>query len=164
MSKKVEIMRKESAVSAGQLVKQSVGAMMSAECKPGQWLFGFDPTATEFIETVFKCDQDGTRSWDQHTTEPFLIHTWAAQKILLPETEERDERECVRVILIDPEGETLSFVSAGVVGSLDMIRTLVGDGPFDPPLPVTVRRIETGAGRQILKLMPDLKRYLGRSK
>lgn len=130
---------------------------MAADVKPGVWLWGFDPTSPAHLDDVFRCDSDGTREWSQHTTEPFMLRTWACQKILLPENTERGEIETVRVVLIDPEGETLGFVSAGVLTSLDLIRTLLGDGPFDPPVPITVVRIQTGGGRQILKLRPDLK-------
>lgn len=162
--KKTMIVRKESAVKTGDLIRNSVGSLMAADVKPGVWLFGFDPTAPEHLQDVFLCDADGTRDWSQHTTEPFLLRTWAAQKILLPKTDTREESENVRTILIDPQGDTLSFVSAGVVSSLDLLRTLLGDGPFDPPVPVTIKRIETGAGRQILKLLPNLQAVLGKKK
>lgn len=158
------LIRKESAVLTGDLIRNSCGSLMSEDVKTGVWLFGFDPTSPDHLDDVFRCDQDGTREWSQHTTEPFLLRTWAVQKIFLPKTETREESECVRTILIDPEGDTLQFVSSGIVTSLDMIRTLLGDGPFDPPLPVTVLRIQTGGGRQILKLRPDLKAYTAKKK
>lgn len=158
------IVRKVSAVKAVDLIQNSVASLAAADVKPGVWLFGFDPTAPEHLDDVFRCDADGTRAWDQHTTEPFLLRTWAAQKVLLPKNEERDETEAIRVVLIDSEGDTLSFVSGGVATSLDLIRTLLGDGPFDPAIPCTVQRIQTGAGRQILKLRPQLKVLLDKKK
>jgi hypothetical protein len=152
--KKTGLIRKVSAVLATALVNNSIGSLFASDVPPGQWLFGFDPTQPEHEADVFACDADGTREWSQHTTEPFFLRTWGAQKVLLPETAEREEREAVRVVLIDPTGDTLSFVSVGVVNSLDLIRALRGDGPFEPALPIVVVQIKTGVGRQILKLRP----------
>jgi hypothetical protein len=156
--------RKDSAVQTGALVKVQVGSLAATETPVGTWLFGFDPTQPENIDNVFRCDADGTREWTQHTTEDFLLHTWAAQKIFLPETEDRDASEQIRVVLINTDGDTLSFVSQGVVTSLDLIRALLGDGPFDPPVPVTFENIKTTAGRSILKIRPHLDRMLGKKK
>lgn len=148
------LIRKVSATTLASVVQNRVADLFRQDVPAGQWTFGFDPTQPEYEPFVFACDADGTRTWDQHTTEPFLLYTWGAQKVVLPATAERDETEAVRVVLIDPQGDTLAFASAGIVTSLDLIRALKGDGPYDPPLPVVVVRISTNGGRQILKLRP----------
>jgi len=165
MSKpKPALIRKDSATLTGSLVRQTAGSLMSDDTPIGTFLFGFDPTLPENVGLVFKCDEDGTRSWDQHTTEPFLLKLWAVRKVHLPAKEDREETDAIRTVLIDPEGETLVFASKGVMESLDLLRTLVGDGPYDPAIPVIVKRTELGGGRQLLKLRPDLTVIFGKSK
>lgn len=51
-----------------------------------------------------------------------------------------------RVVLIGPAGETMAFVSEGAIRSLDLIRTLLGDGPWNPPLPIRVQPVPTRHG------------------
>lgn len=64
-----------------------------------------------------------------------------------------------RVVLIGPAGETLAFVSEGAIRSLDLIRSLCGDGPWDPPLPISVVQIKTRRSfrtyRLVLGSQPD---------
>jgi hypothetical protein len=59
---------------------------------------------------------------------------------------------CVRVVLISPDRETLPFTSQGVVSSLDLVRTLKGDGPYDPPINVSVRPQRTSGGFTLYRL------------
>lgn len=51
-----------------------------------------------------------------------------------------------RVVLIGPAGEVLQFVSEGAIKSLDVIRSLCGDGPWAPPLPISVVKVRTRRG------------------
>lgn len=74
-------------------------------------------------------------------------------------TGEVDDR--VRIVLISPEGETVSCCSTGVLDSLDMIRRFEGDGPYDPPVPVRFVETVTRQNRRILRLEVD---YVDESK
>jgi hypothetical protein len=59
----------------------------------------------------------------------------------------------IRVVLVNPARETLGFVSDGVVDSLDLIRSVLGDGPYDPPIPVRVVRQKTRGQNTVLRLV-----------
>lgn len=59
----------------------------------------------------------------------------------------------VRVVLIGPQMETLSFVSEGAIRSLDLIRSLCGDGPWSPPLPISVVQVKTRRNRRTYRLV-----------
>lgn len=51
-----------------------------------------------------------------------------------------------RMVLIAPDGQTLSFVSEGAIRSMDLIRSLCGDDPWDPPLQISVVPRKTRRG------------------
>lgn len=146
------LIRKVSAVVVSSIVENRLSAMLPDSVPVGQMIFGFDPTDPANEADVLRVDEKGTRDWTQHTTEPFLLRTWAAHKVEKPDEDTGEMKVYVRVVLLDPDGETLTFGSKGVVQSLDMIRTLRGDGPYDPPLKITVVRIALGGERQYLKL------------
>lgn len=59
----------------------------------------------------------------------------------------------VRVVLIGPQMETLAFVSEGAIRSLDLIRSLCGDGPWNPPLPLSVVQVKTRRNRKTYRLV-----------
>lgn len=57
-----------------------------------------------------------------------------------------------RVILIDSDLATVSFVSQGVVSSMDLILTHLGQGPWTTPVMMALRKKKTGKGRQVYSL------------
>lgn len=50
--------------------------------------------------------------------------------------------DCVRTVLVAPDGRTLSFVSAGVLRSLRILVMLYGRGPWKPALSLEVKQIQ----------------------
>jgi hypothetical protein len=56
------------------------------------------------------------------------------------------------VVLVSADFKTLAFTSAGIVDSLDLIRAVKGEGPYDPAVGVTVHPVSTRSGRQMLRL------------
>ena len=137
--------------AAGVLLQPAVG-MQSETVPEGSYLFGFDPSNPENEHWVFAADGESTREANQHFAEPFLLSTWAVKRITLPGEGDNAETTHARLTLIDPTDEVLSFVSVGALGSLDLIRTLRGDGPYDPPLPLIVTESKTRHGYRVYKL------------
>lgn len=58
-----------------------------------------------------------------------------------------------RIVLISPDGETLAFTSEGALRSFDLIRQLLGDGPWAPPLPISAVPIKTRRGYRTFRLI-----------
>ena len=146
--------RRNTAVVTGSLVESPCLALLRDEVPEGAMIFSFDPTSEENEDKVFDADANGTKDWVQHTEHPFSMVHWVAKRILMPRPDSTDVQPCIRIVLIDSEGETISFVSIGIAASLDLIRTLRGDGPYDPPIPVVFARIKTSSGRQTIKMRP----------
>jgi Phage Single-stranded DNA-binding protein len=87
--------------------------------------------------------------------KPFLMKWFYAHKVELRSDKGGEVVDAIRVVLVDPDRRTLGFVSDGVVDSLDLIRSILGDGPYDPPIPVRVVRQKTRGGNSVLRLIAD---------
>lgn len=154
-TKKTElIVRRNTAITSQKIVDQSCWSMMASDVPEGAYLFGFDPNTPEGESMLFAAETGKSRDASQHFSEPFLLHAWCVKRIALSQDEGDTTVPALRVCLIDTEGETLSFVSSGIVQSLDTIRTLRGDGPYDPPIPVVVVSVRTRHGFNVYKLRP----------
>lgn len=62
-----------------------------------------------------------------------------------------------RTVLINPDGETLAFVSEGVAMGLSNLISLYGPGPWSPPLPVRAKNSKTRKGYNTINLQIDAK-------
>jgi hypothetical protein len=133
-------------------MENPVSSLLADEVPEGSWIFGFDAMKEENEELVFLCDDDATKEWVQHVERPFWLYTWSARRIMMTNKDTKETLPAVRVVLVDADRETMSFVSVGAVASLDLIRTLRGDGPYDKPIPVIVKQVKTGNGFHTYKL------------
>jgi len=77
----------------------------------------------------------------------FLIHT-----IDLQEATGGEIIRAARTVLVTSDGETLAFVSDGIVDSLELLIQAVGRGPWVPPLRVAVKVNKTRRGFRTYKL------------
>lgn len=146
--------RRNTAIAAQSLVEQPTLNLLREEVPDGTMIFSFDPSDRAHEHLVFAADGEGTREVDQHLDHPFNLVNWVAKKIAIPDDQTGVESPAVRVTLLDNEGDTISFVSVGIAASLDLIRTLRGDGPYEPPIPVTFRRVKTRRGFSTIKMRP----------
>lgn len=88
-------------------------------------------------------------------SDPFLMKHFFAHVVELRNQQSGELTESIRLVLIDPEGKTISFCSQGAVDSLDLIRSCLGDGPYDPPVKVRVVRQKTRGGATVLRLLAE---------
>lgn len=126
----------------------------SATVPVGTRVMPFDQTHPKFAEWLFASEETATRDPDQFTQAPFNLVSWVAKAVELPDQETGETIRAARLVLIDDHGDTVSFASIGAVASLDLLRTLWGDGPFDPPRPVLFKREKTRLGRQLWRIRP----------
>lgn len=118
----------------------------------GSMSFNFDPTDQALGYLIDKIGDPATREDNQHTTEPFMVVYWGMHKVMLAAKGDIPERPAVRMVLVDKDGETIEFVSKGVLTSMDAIRLRYGDGPYDPPLPVYVEIVKLPNKWEMTKL------------
>lgn len=69
-------------------------------------------------------------------------------------TEDGEEIEADRCVLIGPDGEAFACVSEGVRKSIQILGAVVGIPPWSPPLELRVVQTETRSGRRFFQLLP----------
>lgn len=101
---------------------------------------------------VLKAQNQPTVPSESVEKTPFPVKYYYAHQVELTNQRTGEAEERTRLVLISPEHETCSFVSAGVLDSLDLLRRFKGDGPYDPPLRVMAARQKTRGGNTMLRL------------
>jgi len=80
---------------------------------------------------------------------------WYAHRVSI-EGENGEVMEAPRVVLIQPDGSAVKFVSDGIFDALRMIVKYYGRRPFNPPLRMQIKEVKTRRGRKMLTLSPVL--------
>lgn len=104
------------------------------------------------LALLMKCTGQPTVPSDTLDGVPFPVKFYYAHMVELANQRTGEIESRVRLVLVSPEGETCSFVSQGVIDSLDLIRRFKGDGPYNPPLKVKVTRQKTRSQNIVLRL------------
>lgn len=86
--------------------------------------------------------------------QEFQIAHWFVQPIQIVDDKTGEITDCPRVVLIDPEGNAIQFVSHGVYQSLRVILSYYGVGKLDPPIKVEIRQRRTRKSWNVLYLSP----------
>ncbi len=142
------------AITLQQTLPQPTQELASAAVPVGTRILPFGPDHPKFAEWLFASEETATRDPDQFTQAPFNLVAWVAKAVELPDQETGETIRAARLVLIDDHGETVSFASIGAVSSLDLLRHLWGDGPYDPARPVVFKREKTRLGRQLWRIRP----------
>lgn len=77
----------------------------------------------------------------------FRLVNWIGELRKFHDDETGEDRDAVSVTMIDPDGRTARFGSEAVTRALDVIRTLYGNGPYEPPLFIRVEPYRTKNSR-----------------
>lgn len=148
------IVRRNTAVSAVGALTNPVAGLLAPDVAEGSYILSFDPTDVRNESLLFSVDSESECEAEDFIHKPFPIVNWAAKRVNLTDPETGEVTAHIRVTLIDGAGTTLSFVSIGIAASLDLIRTLRGDGPYDPPYCVYVKSLKTRRGFRLYRLFP----------
>jgi hypothetical protein len=148
------IVQRNTAVALNGIVTQPACGLLASDVPEGTRLFGFDPSLPDNERLVFLTDDEPTMESDDFIGKPFQLVTWACKRITQVNSDTGEPIPAVRVVLISDMNDTISFVSMGVLASLDLLRTLKGDGPYIPSLPITVKTSKTNRGFRMYKIQP----------
>lgn len=111
-----------------------------------------DLTGDAGLALVMKCQSQPTVPTDSMLNVPFPCKYYYAHPVEMNDQRTGEVLDRVRLVLVSPEGETCSFVSQGVIDSLDIVRRFKGDGPYNPPVRFKVSRQATRRGNTVLRL------------
>ena len=117
-------------------------------------LCSFGTEDPDFEELLFSTEEDATKSPEQFMDAPFPVWHWSAKPVTLKSEDSGIDFRAVRLVFISPELDTLSFASIGALKSWDLIRTCRGDGPYHPPLKITVNKVNLGGKKFTWRLRP----------
>ena len=111
-----------------------------------------DLAGDEAFALVLKAQNQPTIPGESLEQTPFPVKYYYAHQVELTNQRTGEVEERTRLVLISPELETCSFVSGGVLDSLDLLRRFKGDGPYDPALRVMAARQKTRGGNVMIRL------------
>lgn len=128
---------------------------LSREGVPDEYrLCSFGPEDPDFEDLLFGSEEEATKTPEQFMDHPFEVRHWAAKPITLKSDDTGEMFRAVRLVLINPDGDTISFASQGALRSWDLVRTVRGEGPFDPPLKIAVSKVSLGGKKFTWRLRP----------
>ncbi len=84
--------------------------------------------------------------------EIFKIENWIVSRQHYDGKEDEEERDGIRIALIDPEGRILGCSSDALGRGLDDLFIVRGRGPYDPPVGISLTPATTGGGRRTYKI------------
>ncbi len=99
----------------------------------------------------------GCKPGHELVDQTFPLSYWFIHEVSINNPEKGPQR-CVRTVLLDPSGNAYGFVSNGVYDSLRLMVASIGEGPYDPPIPITIRSRDKASGRRIYTLEPAPRR------
>lgn len=128
---------------------------LSREGVPDEYrLCSFGPENDDFEDLLFSTEEDATKTPEQFLDVPFPVKHWSAKPITLKSEDTGIDFRAVRLVLISPDSDTISFASIGALKSWDLVRTVRGDGPYDPPLRIAVSKVNLGGKKFTWRLRP----------
>lgn len=150
--RQVGIIKRDSAIVTSDLIKVPIRILFNEDAPVGGRILSFDPQGEGGAELLMLTEQQTDMVPEQLLNYPFEIQHWCAKAIeLVNQTNGKTDR-AVRVTLISPSKSTVAFTSRGVVESMDVLRLLYGDGPYQPPIKVWVNSVKTRSGWKMSQL------------
>jgi hypothetical protein len=147
-----QLIQRDTAVLATSLVATPISRLANEDVQEGTRLMNIQPTDPDATDVLFAAEETGTKDALQCIAVPFSIRWWVAKAVDMPDMATGEMRRCIRLALVSPDLDTLILTSVGAVASLDLIRTLFGDGPYDPAVKVLVKPEKTKRGFNVYRL------------
>lgn len=129
-------------------------ALYNDEIEIGSFICNWDYTDRELARLLFLAEVPTDRKGDDLIGVQFNVRYWICTKIEIPDRQAGGVTSVVRTVLIDDEDQTLSTLSHGIVRSVDLMRKMFGDAPYEPAIPMVVKGASTGTGSDMLMLVP----------
>lgn len=130
---------------------------MKAVFKPGMdTVISFDPTTKEGAEMLVKATLTELPSLASKVKEHVSITNIFAHPAESIDDKTGEVQTFTRVVVFDESGEAYDCGSSGVLKSLEIVRIIRGNPPWNPGVKCLVRIEQTGGKRQWMTLVPDV--------
>ena len=110
---------------------------------------------------AYSCMSDPKIKNDELRLTPFFIENYFIHEIEMTDEKTGEVTNVNRTVLLDPDGNTTSFVSGGAAAGLDALIDLFGPGPWTPAIPIKVKDVKTTKGFKTLNLVIQEDLYKG---
>lgn len=102
----------------------------------------------ERLAYISQLSQGEALDSDDMIGREFAVKEWLIHPVELTDDHSGEVYTTSRIVLSDGEGHYLASCSSGVIGSWSIVTSLIGNGPYDPPVVVSLRE---GKSRKGLK-------------
>lgn len=96
-----------------------------------------------FLKTAGNDDIDV----DRLKGEPFPLCKWTCEAAKVMDDKKGELVVVPRICMFNADGGMMSFTAWSITRFLDKLRVVVGEGPYDPPINIKFRRVDTGGGK-----------------
>jgi len=127
--------------------------LLRDECSMAGYLTNLPGSGRELLSHITRAMGPADVSAEQMQTEIFPMTYFYAHPCEMENDRTGDTVRQVRVVLMTEEFKTASFISLGVVGSMDLLRQHLGHGPWVPPLKVQLEIKKSAAKRNVYRLI-----------
>lgn len=145
----------DTATMVSAAIATPIASLLQDGVQDGALLCGFQADSPAGQAAIFAAESGDSMTADEIGNDEIMVISWLAKRIQMADQLTGQPVPNVRVVLFTASGDSVSFVSLGVVLSLDLIRSFAGDGPYDPPIGVRVVTTRTRQGRRLLRLVPS---------
>lgn len=106
----------------------------------------------EGTRMLFDSQNPPTYSVDDLDGEPFAIAHWFVSRAEYQDDSEDEPRPGIKIILWNPEGESLATSSHQIARAMDMLVASFGAGPYDPAVKLKFTPAQTKRGRRTFRV------------
>jgi len=113
----------------------------------------FEGTPQQRFEFLSKVMGAGAKSLTDSLQDAIDVRTWYAHRVELENKQTGEMNEVIRIAIVNDGGEAYTAVSDGLVNSLDMLRQVFGEGPYNGEVVVKVQQVKTSNGFKTYNLV-----------
>lgn len=114
----------------------------------------FDGQGMGRMAFISKVTQEKCINADESLNQQIAMRYWFVHEIELMNEKSGELRTVVRTVIVDDHGTAYQFVSDGVYSSLRTFVSIMGPGPYEPPLMVMPKQGNSKGGRRYFYLQP----------
>lgn len=97
---------------------------------------------------VMKCYGNPTLKVGDSLNKELALCGVLIHPVMMVDKETGEERQLLRSVLVVNGGDTLAFVSDGIVKGINLLVMVEGRGPWEPPLPIRIKQVDTRLGNR----------------
>lgn len=137
---------------ASDLVPFNELPMSIASPVKGRVFTSYDATTAEGKKMIYRALQSAELTSADGKRAPFPVQDVLMHPVMMTDEKTGEIIEATRVVLIQPDGKRMQFVSSGIAKSVGQIAALIRRPPWNPAINVQVNEIDMGNGKRFFEL------------